>query len=158
MKSFTFSLSVLLRIRENNEQEALQKYARQLSEYSQKNAVVNTLRAELETCYAKFSEMSHLSVPAVQYAHYELYRESIEAQYGSAVEEVNQAQEQLQEAWEQYLEARRDREVISRFQDKQRRKHAAHERLVEQRELDEMAARSFQSEYLSPGDHPEIWN
>jgi len=158
MKPFTFNLSVLLRIRENNEQTALQEYARMLADYSQKTGAVNTLRAELEACCARFAELSESSVPAVQYAQYELYRESVETQYEAALNEMNQAQEQLQLAWERYLDARRDREVISRFQDKQRSAHAAQERLMEQRELDELASRGGQSDYLSPGDHPEIWN
>lgn len=158
MKALNFNLNVLLRIRENNEQTALQEYARMLSDYSQKTGTVNTLRAELESCCAKFSDLSEHSVPAMQYAQFELYRESIETQYDAALAELSQAQEQLQYAWEQYLDARRDREVISRFQDKQRRAHAARERVLEQRELDEMAGRMGQSDYLAPDDHPEIWN
>ena len=158
MKPFNFNLSVLLRIRENNEQSALQEYARMLTEYSQKTGTVNNLRAELESVCGKFAELNETATPALQFAQYELYRESVEAQYECAVTDLNQTQESLQNAWEQYLVARRDREVISRFQDKQRRAHAARERLVEQRELDEMAARTSQSNYGFPGERPGLWN
>jgi len=158
MKPFTFSLKVLLRIRENREQSALQEYACLLADYSHKTGTLNALRAELDACCAKFSQLSETLAPAVQFVQYAFYRDTLAAQLENAKKEVSGAEKKLHNAWNCYLDFHRDREIISLFQDKQRRAYDTEERLLEQRDLDELVGRSFQSEYLAPEQHPEIWN
>jgi flagellar export protein FliJ len=158
MKPFNFNLNVLLQVREKREQTAMQKYARLLSDYSQKSGELSGLEAELEACERKFSDLSQSSAPAVQYTHFAMYHGSLETQYATAKHELAEAQERLRVSWEEYLGAHRDREIISSFRDKQHSTHLTLEQKLEQSEMDELGLRSFSSEYLSPEKHPEIWN
>jgi flagellar export protein FliJ len=141
MKAFRFTLEAVRTLRQRQEQEALENYARALAARQQ----VLDLLIELDQRIGRdFTQMRTLLTgrcTAAQAAQAQNFHASLEKKRDECVAALGQAERRVNAASHAMLAARRQREMVDVYREKQ---HAVHERLIlreEQKILDEFAIR-----------------
>jgi flagellar export protein FliJ len=141
MKAFRFTLEAVRTLRQRQEQEALENYARALLTRQQ---ILNLL-AEIDQRISRdFTQMRQLLAgrcTAAQAAQAQSFHASLQKKRDECVSALGQSERRVNAASHAMLAARRQREMVDVYREKQQ---TVHERLLlreEQKILDEFAIR-----------------
>jgi flagellar export protein FliJ len=141
MKAFRFTLEAVRTLRQRQEQEALEEYARALLARQQALEGLAALDQRIGQDFAQMRELLAKSCTAAQAAQAQNYHRSLEKKREESMGALGQAERRVNTASKAMLAARQQREMVEVYREKQ---HAVHQRLElreEQKILDEFALR-----------------
>ncbi len=141
MKPFRFTLNAVRSLRERQEQQALDGYAKASLAHQQALSRMAIAQHDLEAAWTEARRKLAAGVPAPQIAQLQAYTRSVESRRKVCEESVAQSLCALNQAWQKFSTARQQREVMDRYHKTQK---AQHDRLMQAEEfkmLDEIAAR-----------------
>ena len=141
MKAFRFTLEAVRTVRQRQEHEALEDYIRALLA---RQTALNTVESIDRSIGRHFAEMRQLlaqGCTASQASQAQEYHRALELKrHGSALA-LAQAERRVNEASQAVLAARRQREMVEVYRDKQLALHQRLEMREEQKAMDEFATR-----------------
>jgi flagellar export protein FliJ len=141
MKTFRFTLEAVRTLRQRQEQEALENYARALLARQQVLDLLTDMDQRITRDFAQMRKLLAGRCAAAQAAQAQNFHASLEKKRDDCVAALGKAERRVNAASRAMLAARQQREMVEVYRDKQ---HAAHQRLAlreEQKILDEFAIR-----------------
>lgn len=159
MKHFRFTLQALLTVRQREERDALENYARKLQTRQQAlddlAAIENDLALAWNDLRHQMIEGTHAAALLQRQAHCH----HLGQQREQRLTLLSQAEEAANLALLTVLTARQNREVVEKFLDQQRKNYQRECNREEQKLLDELAHRAGPDSVLDDHLHPDpIWN
>ena len=140
MKAFRFTLQAVLTLREREEQQALEHYARTVEAWERARQALTQTEGRLDAVCREWAQAMQQGCPAGKLAHLRAYSQGLETEKREREKTLEAARQQAARAWQQFLEARHARQVLERFRQWQQRDYLRRARRREQRVLDDLAA------------------
>ena len=144
MKRFKFNLQPVLVIREREERQAMEAYARALAEQRRLMAALYDAQRELGVAYSESRRRLLDGAPVAFIMQQQLYCAHLEERCKAAAQSSAAAEEKVKTAVQAMTIASQRREVVEKFRGNQR---AAYDRALsieEQKMLDEFAGRNLE--------------
>jgi flagellar export protein FliJ len=141
MKAFRFTLEAVRTLRQRQEHEALEDYIRALLARQQALQLLEDIDQRIGHDFAQMRQLLAGGCTAVQAAQAQNYHCSLQNKRDDGVAALGQAELRVNSASRAMLAARRQREMVEVYREKQ---HALHQRLdwrEEQKIMDEFAIR-----------------
>jgi flagellar export protein FliJ len=141
MKAFRFTLEAVRTLRQRQEQEALEDYARALLARQQVLDLLTDMDQRIGRDFVQMRKLLAGRCTAAQAAQAQNFHASLEKKRDDCVTALGKAERRVNAASRAMLAARQQREMVEVYRDKQQ---AAHQRLAlreEQKILDEFAIR-----------------
>ncbi len=139
MKRFRFSLQPLLTLRRRREQAALEQYGRAVTARQEAVETLRVARAEWETICRVRTNLLASGAAAGDLAQAQAYCRAMEEAVAACELEVLRAQRVVEQTWQKLLEARRAREVVDKYRQRQRESYDRALQRDEQKTLDDLA-------------------
>ena len=157
MKRFRFTLAALRTWRERLEQVALDHYGQALQREAQAQERLRSLDRERELVWAQRRNQIVAGAPVDQILRLHSYSQALETQRQDAALAATNASRHTQQQLQEFLAARKQREVVDRFQDRQLTRHQRAADREEQKALDELAClRAARPQ--ATAQNPRLWN
>lgn len=141
MKRFRFSLQALFTVRQRQEQQTLEVYARALAAQQQAADRLCKTERECEQVWQLSRQRRASAAPAAHLAQMEDYCHVMEEFRKRCAEALRQARQATSAALKKFLAARQAREAVDKFRTRQRERHDHEARREEQKMIDEGAQR-----------------
>jgi flagellar FliJ protein len=141
MKAFRFTLEAVRTVRQRQENEALEQYARALLERQQVLDLLEVMDGRINEDWSHIRQLLAGGSTAAQIAQAHQYHRSLEKQRDDCVAALGQAERRVQNASQAMLLARQQREMVDTYREKQHTRHRRLEGREEQKLLDEFAVR-----------------
>jgi len=141
MKAFRFTLEAVRTLRQRQEQEALENYARALLARQQVLDMLTDMDQRIGRDFVQMRKLLAGRCTAAQAAQAQNFHASLEKKRDDCVAALGKEERRVNTTSRAMLAARQQREMVEVYRDKQ---HAAHQRLAlreEQKILDEFAIR-----------------
>ena len=141
MKAFRFTLEAVRTLRQRQEQEALESYARALLARQQAMELLADMDHRVGRDYAQMRQLLAGRCTAAQAAQAQNFHSALEKKRDDCLAALGQAERRVNAASQAMLATRQQREMVDVYREKQ---HAVHQRLElreEQKILDEFAIR-----------------
>jgi flagellar export protein FliJ len=141
MKPFRFTLEPLRVVRERQEREALERYGLALMEVNRCKAEVARIEREMQWLQDESKLRLLKGSLSALIVQQQLYGTHLEECRKKALAEVADSEAKAKKAMQEMLLARREREIVDKFREKQRALYDRAMTLEEQKLLDELAGR-----------------
>jgi flagellar FliJ protein len=141
MKAFRFTLEAVRTLRQRQEQEALETYARALLARQQALDLLADMDHRIGRDYAQMRQLLAGRCTAAQAAQAQNFHSSLEKKRDDCVTALGQAERRVNAASQAMLAARQQREMVDVYREKQQAVHQRLELREEQKILDEFAIR-----------------
>jgi flagellar export protein FliJ len=141
MKSFRFTLEAVRTLRQRQEQNALEQYAQSLLLRQQAVKKLEAVQHELNVCMQELRGQLAAGCTAAQAAQAHDYQRSLARRRDECTVALGTAERCVNAAMQAMLHARRQREVVDKFFDKQKLGHLRGLARSEQKMLDDLAGR-----------------
>jgi flagellar export protein FliJ len=141
MKSFRFTLEAVLTLRQRQEQTALEQYAQTLLARQQAVAKLENAQRELNASMQELRQQLAAGCTAAQAAQAHDYQRSLGRRRDECTQALGTAERRVNAAMQAMLAARRQREIVDKFFDKQKLSHLRGLARNEQKMLDDLASR-----------------
>jgi flagellar FliJ protein len=142
MKAFRFRLQVVLTLREEAEQAAQQLFARAFLGLEQAAARLRSAEAAIAANDQWQRTRLAAGMRADELEQSRLYSALLEERRTQLAREAARAQQQVEEARQKLLQATRQREILERLRERQRRVYDYQAARAEQKLLDELSKRA----------------
>ena len=142
MKPFRFPLEAVLTLRTRTEREALEAYARSLTELRQMERLADALQRELSEVVDNIRvTMQHgcTASELMRLRHYERY---VQHRHTNSLQALRQAETEAQRTLQKLLAARRGREAVDQLRSRHLDRHRRNQEHVNQRIIDELASQN----------------
>jgi flagellar export protein FliJ len=154
MKTFRFTLEAVRTLRQRQEQEALENYARALLARQQVLAALTDMDQRIGRDFTQMRKLLSGPCTAAQAAQAQNFHASLEKKRDECVAALGHAERRLNAASQAMLAARQKRETVDIYREKQQAAHQRLELREEQKILDEFAIRRVTSLHsASPAHH-----
>lgn len=153
MKAFQFTLEGVRTLRQRQENDALEQYARSLAARQQAIDAVDAARDRIQTHWAEMRKQLSRSCAAQQVTQMQDHYRVLERRQQECVVGLRAAERAVNAASQLMLFARQQREIVDTYRDKQLARHQKLEAQMEQKISDEFAARRanpLQSNFSNP--------
>jgi flagellar export protein FliJ len=155
MKPFHFALEAVCTVRLHQEQKALESYAQALQARSQAEALVAQVDQQMQECWNELR--AHLargcSVGLAARTHD--YQKALAQRRHECAAALELAERRVAAALQGMLHARRQREIVDRYRERQKARHDREQVRAEQKFLDDLAGRRSSSILAwKPSDTP----
>jgi len=134
----------VLIIRERQEREAEENYARALAAQRKALAVLRDAERELDEAFAEHRRRLIEGAPVVFLVQQQLYCAHLESIRKTSASAASAAEEKVKEAVQTMVVAKQQREVVEKFQTNQRAVYDRQLSIEEQKMLDELAGRRLE--------------
>jgi flagellar export protein FliJ len=141
MKSFRFTLEAVLTLRQRQEQTALEQYAQTLLARQQAVAKLENAQRELNASMQELRGQLAAGCTAAHAAQAHDYQRSLGRRRDECAQALGTAERRVNAAMQAMLAARRQREIVDKFFDKQKLNHLRGLARNEQKMLDDLASR-----------------
>lgn len=141
MKKFEFTLEAVRVVRQRQEQEALEQYARSLLARRQAVERLDAVQAQLNAGWQELRDLLAQGCPAQKAAQMQNYHRVLETRRHESVAALGVAERRVNAAMNAMLAARRQREIVDNCFDKQKARHQREQQREEQKFLDELGGR-----------------
>jgi len=158
MKAFRFTLQAVRTLRQRQEQLAMENYAAALRSQQKAEAALAETQQALARGRHQSRNLLADGAPAAQIVQLQVYCRFLEVRCREREEALKQAGEATRQVWQRWLEARRRREVVDKFYDRQREQYARACQREEQKNLDDLSGRRPMMITLSPVGPDNSWN
>jgi flagellar export protein FliJ len=141
MKAFRFTLEAVRTLRQRQEQEALENYARALATRQQVLNLLTDIDQRISRDFVQIRKLLAEGCTAAQAGQAQAFHASLQKKRDDCVAALGKAERRVNAASQAMLAARQQREMVEVYREKQ---HGAYERLTlreEQKILDEFAVR-----------------
>jgi flagellar FliJ protein len=139
MKRFKFTLSAVQVWRERQEQVALEHYGEALRREAQAQERLAAVERERETVWTQRRDQIESGSPADQILHLQNYSQALEVRLKEAQVTVSNARRYTQYRLDHLLAARKQREIVDRFRERQFERYQREIEVEERKALDELA-------------------
>lgn len=139
MKTFHFTLEAVRTVRERHEQAAMEQYAHALAAREQAARRVNDTREKLNAVAREIRALLAGNFAASRAAQAQDSHRALQQQLNECVAALGLAECQVNVAQNALLAARRQREIVDKFHDKQKTRHQREQLRGEQKVLDDLA-------------------
>ena len=141
MKPFHFTLESVRTVRQRQEQEAMEQYARTLLGRRQAVERLETVQKQLSAGWQELRQLLASGCEAARAAQMQEYHRALEKRRDEGVHALGVAERRVNVAFQFMMAARRQREVVDKFFEKQQAQHQRERARVEQKFLDDLAGR-----------------
>ena len=141
MKPFNFSLQAVRILRQRQEQEALERYAKAVRARQEALQQLNKVQEKLEAGWADWKERFSTVLSALQLKQLQAYCGAIAKRKEDCAGRLQAAHRGVNLAWQQLLAARQNLEAVEHHYENERRRYEQELQREEQKLLDEMAPR-----------------
>jgi flagellar export protein FliJ len=141
MKAFHFTLEAVRTVRERHEHAAMEQYAQALVAREQAAQRVNAVQDRLKDVGQEIHGLLTAGSAASKVAQAHDCHRSLQQQLNECVAALGLAECQVNVALNAMLAARRQREIVDKFHDKQKTRHRREQLRGEQKVLDDLAGR-----------------
>jgi len=141
MKAFRFTLEAVRTLRQRQEHEALEEFARALLARQQVLDMLEAIDQRIGRDFAQMRRLLSEKCTAAQAAQAQNYHRSLEKQREEGLTVLGQAERRVNAASKSMLAARQQREMVDVYREKQQATHQRLELREEQKVLDEFAIR-----------------
>jgi flagellar export protein FliJ len=152
MKAFRFTLEAVRTIRQRQENEALEFYARALRARQNALDALDAVHHLIVNDFARMRQLLAGGCAAAQAAQAQNYHRSLERMREDAATALEQAERRVNAASQAMLTARQQREIVDVYREKQNAAYQRAELREEQKTMDEFASRRM-SALHSPQTH-----
>lgn len=149
MKTFRFTLEAVRTIRQRQENDALENYARALLARQQTLEKLETARERIQEHFAQMRQWLSEGGAAAQAAQAQSWHRSLEKMRDECVAALGLAERRVNAASQAMLAARQQREIVDIYREKQQAVHQRSLLREEQKVLDEFAMRRVTSFHSS---------
>ena len=150
MKRFRFTLAALKTLRERREQEATEAYGKALQVEQQAKAELARAKATLDQAWQDRQAILDQGVAARDMVQLLAYCQNLQRHCQTQENQVALARQSLRQKWDRLLVARREREVVDQFLQRQKHRHSLECLAEEQKLLDELAGRETEGGLSAP--------
>ncbi len=148
MKAFRFTLEAVRTVRQRQENDALEQYARALLARQQVLDLLEAADARINEDWSHIRRLLAGGCNAARAAQAHHFHRSLEKQRDECVTALGEAERQVQAASQAMLAARPQRELVDTYREKQHTRHQRLEAREEQKILDEFAVRRVTAVHL----------
>ncbi|MGA2175606.1 MAG: flagellar export protein FliJ [Verrucomicrobiota bacterium] len=141
MKAFRFTLEAVRTVRQRQENDALELYARALLARQQVLDALEAVDGRINDDWSHIRQLLANGCSAAQAAQAHRFHRSLEKERDDCVAALGQAERRVQSASQAMLAARQQREIVETYREKQHLRHQRLEAREEQKLLDEFAVR-----------------
>lgn len=141
MKAFQFTLEAVRTLRQRQENEALELYARALLARQQVLDLLEDIQQRIGDDFAQMRRLLASGCTAAQASQAQHYHRSLEKLRDDTVAALGQAERRVNAASQAMLAARQQREIVDVYREKQQTLHQRAEMREEQKFMDEFATR-----------------
>jgi flagellar export protein FliJ len=141
MKSFHFTLDAVRTLRQRQEQSALEHYAQALLGRQQAVTKLEAAQRELDDAMQDLRGKLAAGCAAAQAAQALDYQRSLVRRRDEAAQALGVAERRVNATMQAMLAARRQREIVDKFFEKQKAGHTRAQARNEQKMLDDLASR-----------------
>ena len=139
MKPFRFPLQAVLTLRMNQENKALETFARALAVFERLAAQVRTLQGEIDGVLGQRRDLLRHAAPARDVQQLQQALRGLQQNLRGYQAEMEKAKAVMDEKAQALAEARQKREVVEKLEEKQMASYEARFARAEQKSLDEFA-------------------
>lgn len=132
-------------MRKRRENEMLDKYASAVMAFSEAKNNYLMAKDELLNVLQSITDLRSKNANVADYILWEQYKATAEQRCKTLHDEMDKRQAEMTFALSEWLKARKDREIVDKYREKQKAKYDLEARREEQKILDEMGIRSCQS-------------
>jgi len=136
---YKFSMEKVLEWRQGKEKSAMEKFAVVQDHVQQQKSILALIMSEFESTKEKCRKRNNIQEMRQQ--HY--YKEAIEEKIEKQTDLIHQTTENLECMRLELVEAQKDRKIIEKLKEKDFSLYESNIKVVEQKELDEMATLKF---------------
>ncbi len=140
MKPFKFTLEAMRVLRQRQEQDAMDAYARTLLYRQQAVQRLEAVQQEISASWHELRSRLGSGFKASEVAQAQNYHRSLEKRREECAAALSLAERRVNAALQAMLAARRQREVVDKFHSKQKAAHEREHSRLEQKVLDDLAA------------------
>jgi len=141
MKAFRFTLEAVRTLRQRQEREALEDYIRALLDRQQVLQLLEAVDQSIARDFAQMRQLRAGGCTGAQAAQAQNYHCSLEMMRDNRLADLGDAERRVNEASKAMLVARRQREMVEVYREKQQAVHQRLEWREEQKIMDEFAIR-----------------
>ncbi len=141
MKAFRFTLVALQTLRDRAEQQAQEQYAHAVRHRDRALRQREEATRQFEAAWALGRTQLAAGIVQAQWAQVQDYCQKAAAHLRGCDRDVASAQAAANQRLQHLLEARRDREVVDKYYQRQRRSYDRAQQRAEQKTLDDLAGR-----------------
>jgi flagellar export protein FliJ len=141
MKAFRFTLEAVRTVRQRQENDALELYARALLARQQVLDALEAVDGRINDDWSHIRQLLANGCNAAKAAQAHQFHRSLEKERDACVAALGQAERRVQSASQAMLAARQQREIVETYREKQHVRHQRLEAREEQKVLDEFAVR-----------------
>jgi flagellar export protein FliJ len=141
MKAFRFTLEAVRTVRQRQEQQALEEYARALCAREKALQTLAAIDHRIGSDYVQMRQLLSGKCTAAQAAQAQSFQRTLQKKREEGVAALGQCERRVNAASKTMLAARQQREMVDVFRDKQQAVHQRLELREEQKLLDEFAIR-----------------
>lgn len=152
MKKFRFTLEAVRTVRQRNENEAQEQYARALLGRQQAMAAVEAAEEEIRLDRLRLHKLLDKGCTAAQAEQAQRFHRSLEGRRQEVQALLGQAERRVNATLQAMIAARQQREMVDVYCEKQRARHSRQAGREEQKALDEFAARRVTSFHSASHD------
>lgn len=149
MKPFKFTLEAVRTLRTRQEKNALEQYGKAVQAREQAVSLLWKVRQELEQTFRERLNLAE-GASAADLAQLERWTGEVAAREQDCLQHVQLAAMRVEDAWQDLLKARQEREIVDKYLDRQRERHDRALEREEQKLLDELAGRPAGPTVLNP--------
>jgi flagellar export protein FliJ len=153
MKAFRFTLEAVRTLRQRQEQQALETYARALLSRQQMLELLKEMDQRIGRDFVQMRQLLAGRCTAAQAAQAQNFHSSLEKKRDDCVAALGQAERRVNAASQAMLAARQQREMVDVYRGKQQAAHQRLELREEQKILDEFAIRRVTALNSAQADH-----
>jgi flagellar protein FliJ len=157
MKRFRFTLQALQTVRQRQEQVALEQYSVAMQARLQAEAAFLAARSERDFAWEQHRKRLELGATAAQLAQLQAYCQAAELRCQESEVRLRAAEDEVHQKWQQFAEARKQREVVDKVEERQRRRYQRECAREEQKMLDELGLRDYAGSALKDA-MDNLWN
>jgi flagellar export protein FliJ len=141
MKAFRFTLEAVRTVRRRHEQEAMEQYAQALLVRRQILDRLDAVQRQLHAGWQELRQLLAQGCAASKAAQANDYHRTLEKRREECAAELSVAERRVNSALQAMLNARRQREIVDSFFQKQKGRHLREAQRDEQKFLDDLAGR-----------------
>lgn len=141
MKKFRFTLPALKTLRERNEQEALEAYAKAVRQQTLAETELTQAKASLDALCQERQNVLNQGISAIETVQFHTYSLRLQGLCREKESALAKAQQGVKRQWQLLLVARQKREVVDKFLQRQKARYQFELNREEQKMLDELAGK-----------------
>lgn len=139
LKKFQFSLARVLNVRETNEELKKEEFQSAQTYYNEQQQALNELFNEKRNLQQDIEDQAKNKMKMNKIIQYYNYLSDLDEQITIQQDVVNRAEQQVEEAKQNWIEAKKQKKILEKLQERQYQEYKNEYLKSEQKKLDELS-------------------